>query len=70
MLTDPLLEGYRIVDTAGKNNLVVRLIGGLGVAAHDHRPLPPELEREFAHRFGNWSQRWKSTLRFTCRPGL
>ena len=48
MLTDPLLEGYRIVDSAGENNLVVRLIGGLGVAAHDHRPLPPELEREFA----------------------
>ena len=41
-------EGFRIVDLANDSGLLVKLIGGVGVAAHDHRPLPKVFEREFA----------------------
>jgi hypothetical protein len=41
-------EATRLVDEMGGRHVVARLIGGLGVAAHDHVAPPPSLVREFA----------------------
>lgn len=46
-LEDTKSEGFRIVDLARESGLNTKLIGGLGIAAHDHRSLPTVLEREF-----------------------
>lgn len=46
-LEDTKSEGFRIVDLARESGLNIKLIGGLGIAAHDHLPLPTALEREF-----------------------
>lgn len=48
ILPDTKEEGFRIVDLAQESGLSVKLIGGLGVAAHAHRELPLPLERKFA----------------------
>jgi len=42
---DVVAEGRRLVDSAG--DLRMRLLGGVGVALHDHRPVPPALERGY-----------------------
>jgi hypothetical protein len=41
-------EADRLVDELHSRGVVSRLIGGLGVAAHDHVPPPVSLVREFA----------------------
>lgn len=41
-------EAIRLVHELGHRQVNARLIGGLGVAAHDHTPPPPALVREFA----------------------
>jgi hypothetical protein len=46
-LEDTQSEGFRIVDLARESGLITKLIGGLGIAAHDHRSLPAALKREF-----------------------
>lgn len=46
-LEDIRSEGFRIVDLARESGLNTKLIGGLGIAAHDHRSLPAALVREF-----------------------
>jgi len=43
-LADVVTEGRRLVESA---DLPVRLLGGVGVALHDHRPVPPALERGY-----------------------
>jgi hypothetical protein len=40
-------EGRRLVEVAGASGLPVRLLGGVGVALHDHGPVPPALERGY-----------------------
>jgi hypothetical protein len=40
-------EGRRVVEVAGESGLSVRLLGGVGVALHDHGPVPPALERGY-----------------------
>jgi hypothetical protein len=40
-------EGRRLVELAGESGLPVRLLGGVGVALHDHGPVPPALERGY-----------------------
>lgn len=47
ILPDTQEEGFRVVDLAREMGLNVKLIGGLGVAAHSHLALPPVLERKF-----------------------
>lgn len=47
ILPDIQKEGFRVVDSAQEINLNTRLIGGLGVSAHDHRELPKALDRIF-----------------------
>jgi len=47
ILPDTRDEGFRVVDLARDLGLFVKLIGGLGVAAHDHYVLPAILERQF-----------------------
>jgi hypothetical protein len=44
-LHDVVAEGRRLVDSA--TDLRVRLLGGVGVALHDHRPVPAALERGY-----------------------
>ena len=50
-MTSPLVdveaEGRRLVSFATDSDLAVRLLGGVGVAVHDHRPVPPALERGY-----------------------
>jgi hypothetical protein len=43
-LADVVAEGRRLVGSA---DLPVRLLGGVGVALHDHRPVPAALERGY-----------------------
>ena len=43
-LADVVAEGRRLVESA---DLPVRLLGGVGVALHDHRPVPAALERGY-----------------------
>jgi hypothetical protein len=40
-------EGRRLVDLASASDLPVRLLGGVGVALHDHGPVPPPLVRGY-----------------------
>ena len=47
ILPDTQEEGFRVVDLAWDSGLFVKLIGGLGVAAHDHYMLPTILRRQF-----------------------
>jgi hypothetical protein len=44
-LADVVAEGRRLIESAG--DLRMRLLGGVGVALHDHRPVPPALERGY-----------------------
>jgi hypothetical protein len=46
-LLDVVAEGRRLVDTATAAGHPVRLLGGVGVALHDHVPVPPALERGY-----------------------
>lgn len=46
-LPDIEAEGRRVVSIAADSGLLVRLLGGVGVALHDHRPVPPALERGY-----------------------
>ena len=41
-------EADRVIDATRARGLAVRLLGGLGVAAHDHFDVPPALHREYA----------------------
>jgi hypothetical protein len=43
-LADVVAEGRRVVEST---DLEVRLLGGVGVALHDHRPVPAALERGY-----------------------
>jgi hypothetical protein len=43
-LADVVAEGRRVVESS---NLEIRLLGGVGVALHDHRPVPAALERGY-----------------------
>jgi hypothetical protein len=47
-LADINAEATRLLDEMHVRDAPARLIGGLGVAAHDHVPVPPSLVREFA----------------------
>jgi hypothetical protein len=47
-LSDITAEAIRLLDDMGSRQLTARLIGGLGVAAHDHVPPPVSLVRQFA----------------------
>jgi hypothetical protein len=47
ILPDTQEEGFRVVDLARESGLFVKLIGGLGVAAHDHHQLPINLKRTY-----------------------
>jgi hypothetical protein len=44
-LDDLVAEGRRLVDSS--TDLRIRLLGGVGVALHDHRPVPAALERGY-----------------------
>lgn len=44
-LADVVGEGRRLVESA--TDLRIRLLGGVGVALHDHRPVPAALERGY-----------------------
>ena len=44
-LADVVAEGRRVVEAAADQP--VRLLGGAGVALHDHRPVPAALERAY-----------------------
>jgi hypothetical protein len=44
-LADVVAEGRRLIDSAPEARL--RLLGGVGVALHDHRPVPAALERGY-----------------------
>jgi hypothetical protein len=44
-LPDVVAEGRRLVESAA--GLPIRLLGGVGVALHDHRPVPTALERGY-----------------------
>ena len=44
-LADVVAEGRRLIESS--NDLRIRLLGGVGVALHDHRPVPPALERGY-----------------------
>jgi hypothetical protein len=44
-LADVVAEGRRVVESAG--DLRVRLLGGVGVALHDHRQVPAALQRGY-----------------------
>lgn len=46
-LAEVAAEGLRLVDTATATGLPVRLLGGVGVAVHDHRAVPAALERGY-----------------------
>ncbi|MBO0843877.1 MAG: nucleotidyltransferase family protein [Nocardioides sp.] len=45
-LNDVVAEGRRLVESAAPD-LRIRLLGGVGVALHDHRPVPAALERGY-----------------------
>ncbi len=47
-LPDVMAEAQRIVSKAGHQTLVVRVLGGVGVALHDHGTLPASLQRTYA----------------------
>jgi hypothetical protein len=47
-LADITAEASRLLNEMSVREAPARLIGGLGVAAHDHVPVPPSLIREFA----------------------
>ncbi|MGC4110133.1 MAG: hypothetical protein QM747_06855 [Nocardioides sp.] len=44
-LADVVAEGRRLVEST--TGLPIRLLGGVGVALHDHRPVPAALERGY-----------------------
>jgi hypothetical protein len=44
-LADVVAEGRRLVESA--TDVRIRLLGGVGVALHDHRPVPAALERGY-----------------------
>jgi hypothetical protein len=44
-LADVVAEGRRLIESA--TDLRMRLLGGVGVALHDHRPVPAALERGY-----------------------
>lgn len=46
-LENVVLEGDRILEAAEASGLTVRLLGGVAVARHVHRPLPDELGRPY-----------------------
>jgi hypothetical protein len=46
-LADVEAEGRRVVSVAADSDLTVRLLGGVGVALHDHRSVPPALRRAY-----------------------
>jgi hypothetical protein len=46
-LADIVSEAQRIVDTAAGQHLTARVLGGAGVALHDHVPVPDSLLRTF-----------------------
>ena len=46
-LADVVAEGRRLIDHATGSGHTVRLLGGVGVALHDHRPVPAALERGY-----------------------
>jgi hypothetical protein len=46
-LADVVVEGRRLIESATAAGHPVRLLGGVGVALHDHRPVPPALERGY-----------------------
>lgn len=46
-LADLLDEARRIVDGAAKAGVVARVLGGVGVALHDHGPVPESLQRTY-----------------------
>jgi hypothetical protein len=46
-LADVLPEAQRIVDTAAEHQLTARVLGGAGVALHDHVPVPDSLVRTY-----------------------
>jgi hypothetical protein len=47
-MADISVEASRLLDEMPVRAVSARLIGGLGVAAHDHIPVPPSLVRAFA----------------------
>ncbi len=47
-LPDVVSEAERVVDTLAGRGVTVRLLGGVGVAAHRHGPVPAALQRSFA----------------------
>jgi hypothetical protein len=46
-LADVLPEARRIVDAAAEQRLAARVLGGAGVALHDHLPVPDSLVRTY-----------------------
>jgi hypothetical protein len=46
-LADVVAEGRRLIEVATESGHTVRLLGGVGVALHDHRPVPAALERGY-----------------------
>jgi hypothetical protein len=46
-LADVVAEADRVVSAATAAGLTVRLLGGVGVAAHDHGPVPERLRRTY-----------------------
>jgi hypothetical protein len=46
-LADVVAEGRRLIEVATGSGHDVRLLGGVGVALHDHRPVPAALERGY-----------------------
>ena len=47
-LADVVDEAQRVVDALAAGGVTVRLLGGVGVAAHRHGPVPASLTRSFA----------------------
>jgi hypothetical protein len=47
-LPDVVSEAERVVDGLAGRGVTARLLGGVGVAAHHHGPVPAALERSFA----------------------
>jgi hypothetical protein len=46
-LADIVAEAHRLVDTAAEQQLTARVLGGAGVALHDHTQVPESLLRTF-----------------------
>jgi hypothetical protein len=72
-LADINAEATRLLDEMPARGAPARLIGGLGVAAHDHVPVPPSLVRQFAdidlvvaHKAGRSTARALAELGYTA----